>query len=192
MSKDTSPPPDPRDIPTLNIIASHRIASKVTRCLSLLYPAPAKDIPTDAPPKQYTAAPIVGLRTKSAVASKAITIAEIAKRRISEQGGRWYQYNQLSTTVEAVRPKQPKPKGRKTGETTRDDKDKGEQDGNDNNDDDDDDDDDDEDPFEVVPEKEPKRLRTITYLTIYISRARIPAFEKLYGEQSGGTDAKPE
>ena len=189
MSEDTPPPPDPRDIPTLNIIASHRIASKVTRCLSLLYPAPAKDITTDVPPKQHTAAPIIGLRTKSAVASKAITIAEIAKRRILEQGGHWYQYNQLSTAVEAVRPKQPKPKGKKTGEITRDDKDKGEQGGNDDDDDDDDDDDKDdkddkdgeEDPFEVMPEKEPKRLRTITYLTIYISRARIPAFEKLYG-----------
>jgi hypothetical protein len=183
MAEDTLPPPDPRDIPTLNIIASHRIASKVTRCLSLLYPAPTKDTTTDAPPKQHTAAPIVGLRTKSAIASKAITIAEITKRRISEQGGRWYQYNQISTAVEAVRPKQSKPKGRETGETTRDDKDKGELGGGDHDHDDDDDNNnnDEEDPFEVIPEKEPKRLRTITYLTIYISRARIPAFEKLYG-----------
>lgn len=81
------PPP-----PVLNIISTHKLSAKTTRCLSALYPSTATGLPP----------PAIGIQAKGPVAAKAITLVEIVKRRIEEKGDTWYQYNVL----ESVEPRQ--------------------------------------------------------------------------------------
>jgi len=155
--------PDPRDIVTLNIISSHKISSKTKRCISLLY---TTDITAGSPQ-------VIGLRAKSAVASKAITIAEIVKRQIGAQGDKWYQYTQLSSVLDGANPAQAKHrKRRRKYENNAENLESGEG-GND--------DDDDDDPFVKMEEGRPKKVIAIPVLTIYISRTQLPTFAKLYG-----------
>lgn len=84
--------PTPTDITTLNIISSHKISAKTTRCLSILT-------------SEGEGRKIVALRAKSSVASKAITIAEITRRELQKNGNDWYQYIQLESIVEERREK---------------------------------------------------------------------------------------
>jgi len=76
---------------TMNIISSSHIQQKVTRVLETLasfsFAAPAQPN-------------IVLLHAKSHVASKMITVVDIAKREIAQAGGKWYQYNCLGEIVE--------------------------------------------------------------------------------------------
>lgn len=78
----------PATIETINIIAAHSIGAKTLRCLAAL---------TAPEPRA------IALRARAPVASKAITIAEIAKRRVAEQGGRWFQYNVLASRDEPAK-----------------------------------------------------------------------------------------
>jgi hypothetical protein len=84
--------PTPTDITTLNIISSHKISAKTTRCLSILT-------------SEGESRKIVALSAKSSVASKAITIAEITRRELQKNGNDWYQYIQLESIVEEKKEK---------------------------------------------------------------------------------------
>jgi len=167
-------PFDLSSIPTVSIISSHSISKKTTRCLATLFP-----------PQPPTAPSVlaVALVAKSIVASKAITIAEIVKRRINTQGEAWFQYTKLEgIIVELKAPKKSRKEGKgknknqkgsqveKTGE-------KGTRTGQEE-------DIDEEDPFEVLKEKTPQKKRKMPLLTIYISRSPIPELAKLYGSDS--------
>ncbi|CUS13446.1 unnamed protein product [Tuber aestivum] len=166
----------PSSIPTISIISSHSISKKTTRCLATLFPSQ---------PPATSSVPAVAIVAKSAVASKAITIAEIVKRRISTQGEAWFQYTKLEgVMVELRAPRKSRregkgkngdQKGRRVGET----RGEGAQVGGE-------DDIDEDDPFEVLKEKTLQKKRKMPLLTIYISRSSIPELAKLYGEQSGG------
>ncbi|KAL7266112.1 hypothetical protein RUND412_011355, partial [Rhizina undulata] len=70
--------PDPEDITTLHVISSSQISKKVDRVLKALY----EGGPTA----------VVALQATAKVAVKAISITEIAKRRIAEDGRRWFHY----------------------------------------------------------------------------------------------------
>jgi hypothetical protein len=85
------------DVTSMSIISSSKIEQKVTRALQILseYPAilPAK-------PK------VVMFQSKAAVASKLISIAEITKREIVKNGGKWYQYNKLGQVIDERKDKE--------------------------------------------------------------------------------------
>lgn len=156
--------PTTRDIPTFSIISAHVINKKITQCLNILYPVPTTTSISPDP----ALLPSVALSAKSFVASKAITIAEIMKRRISEKGDQWYQYTVLSSTTEEKK-QQPKNKDKKNGEKRKGKEALGEGEG------------DEEDPYQTMEEKLPSKKRKVPLLTIYISRSPLPELKRLYG-----------
>jgi hypothetical protein len=78
------------EIVDMNIISSSQIQSKVTRILETL-----SNFSFVAPTKPS----IVMIHAKAPVASKLISIVEIAKREIQKVGGKWYQYSGLEQTI---------------------------------------------------------------------------------------------
>ncbi|KAI5778245.1 hypothetical protein EDC01DRAFT_622948 [Geopyxis carbonaria] len=142
---------DVRDIPTINIISSHKISAKVTRCLHALYPSSAS-------------VSVIALRCQSAVASKAITIAEIVKRRMVEHGDCWFQYTKLHSEVTEV--KVATTTSTTSTATAVEPADE---------------DEDEDDPYIVRPDKVESKKRTIPIITIYISRVRIRSLASQYG-----------
>jgi len=137
--------PDPRDLQCVNIISSHKIGAKTTRCLSILFPSGTAAIPA-------TTTNAVCIRAKAPVAGKAITIAEIVKRRIGERQEKWFQYTVLSTETETTQKKVAEVEGGG----------------------------DEEDPFVPMPEKRKKSTKTAV-INIYISRTPLESYRKLYG-----------
>jgi len=170
-------PFDPSSIPTLSIISSHSISKKTTRCLATLFPPQPPTTPS---------ALAVALVAKSTVASKAITIAEIVKRRINTQGEAWFQYTKLEgIMVELKAPGKSKKEGKgknkdQKGSQVEKTEENGTRTGQGE-------DIDEEDPFEVLKEKAPQKKRKMPLLTIYISRSPIPELAKLYGLDSPQT-----
>jgi len=100
------------------------------QCLEQLFPdppAPVRRMRTTAGASAASASSakkpkpqiIITLTAKSVSAPKAITICEILKRRIAEQGLYWYQYCALEEVFEEVKPKRLEPKGIPQRDTTR-------------------------------------------------------------------------
>lgn len=74
------------DVLRMSIISSTQIEKKVTAILKHL----------DTPDK----AAVVMLHSKAKVASKLISVVEIAKREIAAGGGKWFQYNAVEGLLE--------------------------------------------------------------------------------------------
>lgn len=150
------------DVTSINIISSTHIQKKVTQTLALL-----SEYPPIAKPK------VVLLHAKAPIASKLITIAEIAKREIAKSGGKWFQYNKVEEVM--VERKETLKKG---GEKLEEEKAPESEE-------------DDETttfetmktPFERVIEGKPK-VRGLPVMTLYLSRVRIASLRKAYGEQT--------
>ena len=87
---------DTHDVTSMSIISSSKIEQKVARALQVLSEYPAVPL---AKPK------VLMLHSKAAVASKMISIAEITKREIVKNGGKWYQYNKLGEVIEGKKEK---------------------------------------------------------------------------------------
>jgi hypothetical protein len=85
------------DVTSMSIISSSHIQQKVTRALGIL-----SEYPTIPPAKPK----VVMLYSKAAVASKMISVAEIVKREIVKNGGKWFQYNKLGQVMEEKRHKE--------------------------------------------------------------------------------------
>ncbi|KAL7270212.1 hypothetical protein RUND412_007087 [Rhizina undulata] len=185
--------PDPEDITTLYIVSSSQISKKVDRVLKALY----EGGPTA----------VVALQATAKVAVKAISIAEIVKRRIAEGGRRWFHYCRLSGIEDSEEeagegsgeeekdlfktPEEYTGPGKRKREPTKHKSLKKrilEEE------------EEEEDPYEALQEndlrtvkgrreatkwKRPAR-RLAPVMTIYVSLFRIHTFAKRYGEQSGG------
>jgi len=161
------------EITTMSIVSSSHIQQKVTRVLELL-----ATFPHDPPAKPS----VVMLHSKAAVASKMISIAEIAKRELAQKGGKWFQYNQVEPVMEEKRPTRKGVIGKgEKGESVE----KGEpadtREANDSESE--------EEteafetmktPFERAIEGRPK-IRAIPSMTLYLSRVRIDSLRNLYG-----------
>ncbi len=79
----------------VNVISSSSIKSKVDQLLAILV----------ANPSEHTKPAIVVFTAKPKVASKLITVVEIAKRQLAQSGQSYFQYTGLtSQMVEIVRP----------------------------------------------------------------------------------------
>lgn len=81
------------EVTDINIISSTQIKPKVSKILEIL-----SDIPFPVAPS--TKPNVISMHAKGPVASKMITIVEIAKREITKAGKKFYQYNTLSQLVE--------------------------------------------------------------------------------------------
>jgi Alba len=153
------------DVTSMSIISSSHIQQKVTRALAILSLCPP--IPP-AKPK------VVMLHSKAPVASKMISIAEIVKREIVKNGGKWYQYNKLGQIVEKKRDRYGGTKKQKSsGEDGSMAEDGDEYAGHDSE----------EEfetmktPFERAIEGKPK-VRAVPVMTLYLSLVRIDSLRK--------------
>lgn len=150
---------------------------KVTRALDILsvYPAPANE-----------KARVVMFRAKAQCASKMISIAEIAKREVGKEGGKWFQYSAVGPVMverkgegkaAAVRRGKEGGSERRDGLARRGGEDGAEDEGSE-----------DEStafetmktPFERANEGKAK-MRAVPVMTIYLSRVRVDGLRKAYG-----------
>jgi hypothetical protein len=160
------------EVANINIISSSQIQAKVTRILETLA---SFSFVTPTKPS------VVLVHAKGSVASKLITIVEIAKREISRTGGKWYQYNGLDQfmAIQGKKSTAVNGTGRRLGENTDDmeiDRNEGDPSGDDN-----------EGAFETMKtpleraiEGKPK-VKAIPVLTTYLSRVRIGSLKEKYG-----------
>jgi hypothetical protein len=173
----TSPPVDDlatdHEVTTMSILSTAHIQQKVTRVLGILSTFP--HIPPAKPG-------VVLLHSKASVASKMITITEIAKREITKSGGKWFQYSRVESVMVEEK-KGPKKTDMKLETAT-----KGKEEdsmvvtGMD--------DPESEEateafetmktPFERAIEGRPK-LRAVPVMMLYLSRIRIDSLRKAYG-----------
>lgn len=147
----------------MSIISASQIQKKVKRILTLL----------QAPRDDTTKSIIVVLYAKTGVASKAISIAEIAKRELGSADMRWYQY---TTIEESIVERKSSVKSTKQSasatETTLDEMEL----------------DDEKEagfetmktPFERIIEDKPK-IRALPMLRIYLCSARVEKLRRLHG-----------
>jgi len=162
------------NVTTMRIISSTQIQQKVTQILETL-----STFSFEPPAKPN----LVVLHAKASVASKLISIAEIAKREIAGSGGKWFQYNQLEGTV-VTREREAAPhSGNKTKHKGGDAMDVDEEGAGKS---------DEEEtasfetmktPIERALEGRPV-IRAVPVLTLYLSRVRIDSLRKKYGEQT--------
>jgi hypothetical protein len=170
------------NVTDISVISSTQIKPKVSKILETLsafsFVALAHIKPN-----------VISARAKGPVASKMITIIEIAKREIAKAGGKWYQYSSLSQVVEEKKEKKSeamKGKGHILGRNLPaesdamavDDgeKEHGVEEGEE------------EEcwfetmktPLERILEGKPK-IRAVPVMTVYLSRVRIDCLERAYG-----------
>ncbi|KAI9822738.1 MAG: hypothetical protein M1832_002971 [Thelocarpon impressellum] len=159
---------------SINVISSSKIANRVTLILSALSSFTFAD-PSVKPG-------LVIVNAKAPVASKAISVIEIAKREIASKGQKWYQYTTLNQLMQTLPEKKAvKAKGDLTiaetdgleadGDRT---KDAGE--GSD------------EEAFEHMDtdrtadaESGRKKVRAVPRINVYLSMVRVEPLKELYG-----------
>lgn len=163
------------DVTSMSIISSSHIQQKVTRALDIL-----SEYPTIPPAKPK----VVMLYSKAAVASKMISVAEIVKREIVKNGGKWFQYNKLGQVMEEKRHKEGDAKKEKGAGADRslaenEDEDAGhESEGGFETM---------KTPFERAIEGKPK-IRAIPVMALCLSRVRIDSLRKDHTEQTNGLE----
>ena len=153
------------DVTSMSIISSSKIEQKVTRALQILSEYPA------IPPAKPKA---VMLHSKAPVASKMISIAEIIKRELVKNSGKWYQYNKLGEVVEE---KKDKDGGRGKEKNTGEDVSMTENGSGDAENASDEEFETMKTPFERAIEGKPK-IRATPVMTLYLSRVRIDSLRK--------------
>ena len=85
---------------TMSIISSSKIGQKVNSLLERLDKFSFADL--NAKPN------VVLLHAKASVASKLVSIVEIAKRAIEQDGGKWWQYSRVHGEITELKEKKPK------------------------------------------------------------------------------------
>ncbi|TVY92909.1 hypothetical protein LAWI1_G000809 [Lachnellula willkommii] len=156
------------DVLRMSIISSTQIEKKVTAILKHL----------DTPDK----AAVVMLHSKAKVASKLISVVEIAKREIAAGGGKWFQYNAVEGLLEENSQEED---GEDEGGVK-----VGKADGMDAEEEDEEEEESFETmktPFERAIEGKAK-VRAVPGMTTYLSRIRIEGLGKKYGEQTNGLE----
>ncbi|KAI4156576.1 MAG: hypothetical protein L6R39_001086 [Caloplaca ligustica] len=180
------------DFSTMSVISSSRINHKVKTLIERVEKFTFADV--SAKPG------VVILGAKAEVASKMISVVEIAKGDIAKRGGKWYQYSSLRSDLHQVTTKQKQqPRGGRTlanvqcGEGSN----RGMNDGldqrmhpttRDQMDVDDDDSVEGGEAFEVMQHpsggavvSERSKVRAVPIMTIYFSRVPVPGLKDLFG-----------
>ncbi|KAI4131682.1 MAG: hypothetical protein LQ338_001083 [Usnochroma carphineum] len=180
------------DFSTMSVISSSKINHKVKALIDRVEKFTFADV--NAKPG------VVILEAKAEVASKMISIVEIAKGDIAKRGSKWYQYSELRSELLHVKPKQKqRPQGGRTlADVENHEASKGSMDAgvdppmnettSDQMEVDDDDSEDGEVAFEIMQPppggavvKERPKVRAVPIMTIYFSRVPVPGLEESYG-----------
>jgi len=147
------------DISHISIISSSQIEKKVTAVLTHLSTSTS------------TANPAVAiLHSKAKVASKLISVVEIAKREIAADGGKWYQYNVIRGVLEERERSNGKVPEKAPSEEGEEKEDEEEEESFETM----------KTPFERAIEGTAK-VRAMPGMTTYLSRVRIDGLRKKYG-----------
>jgi len=135
------------------------------------------------------------LHSKAKAASKMISIAEIAKREISKDGGKWFQNSKVDQIMREQKQSE-STKGTENGNGKGNGKGKGREDGDEEMGDQGEFDrmGSDEEAFETM--KTPferaiegkTKVQAVPVMAIYLSRMRIESLRKEYGEQTNGLE----
>ena len=162
---------DSYDATSISIISSSHIQQKVSRVLDVLggYEKGKMKVPQ-----------VVMMRAKAPCAAKMISIAEIAKREISKEGGKWFQYNKIEGVMAEVKKvdKGKEKGGEDENEGLNGDRAEGDEEAKSE-----------EEttafetmktPFERANEGVPM-VRAVPVMTLYLSRVRIDGLRKAYG-----------
>jgi hypothetical protein len=155
---------------TINVISSSHVQQKVTQALGVLSVYPI--IPPAKPA-------VVMLYSKAPVAAKLITIAEITKREIGQNGGKWFQYNKLDSVVEKKMNSKGETVGKVNAESPKDSS-AMEVDGEEDPESEGEAFETMKTPFERAIEGRPK-IRSVPVMTLYLSRVRVDSLRRLYG-----------
>ena len=156
---------------TINVISSSHIQQKVTQALGILSVHPV--IPPAKPA-------VVMLYSKAQVAAKLVTIAEITKREIGQNGGKWFQYNKLDSVVEEKEVNSKGEKGEKVNAESPKDSSAMEVDGEEDPESEGEAFETMKTPFERAIEGRPK-IRSVPVMTLYLSSVRVDSLRKLHG-----------
>jgi hypothetical protein len=156
---------------TINVISSSHVQQKVTQALGVLSVYPI--IPPAKPA-------VVMLYSKAPVAAKLITIAEITKREIGQNGGEWFQYNKLDSVVEEKKVNSKGEKGGKVNAESPKDSSAMEVDGEEDPESEGEAFETMKTPFERAIEGRPK-IRSVPVMTLYLSSVRVDSLRKLHG-----------
>ena len=124
------------------------------------------------------------MKAKAGVASKMISIAEIAKRDIGKEGGKWFQHNCVEGVMEEVKEKPRKGKGGKD-KWKNDGEGKGREDGGGEGGEVESEEESTafetmKTPFERANEGKAK-VRAVPVMRLYLTRVRIDGLRKAYG-----------
>jgi hypothetical protein len=161
----------------MSIISSSHIQQKVARLLDIL---------SSYPPKDKEKPKAVMLHAKAGCATKMISIAEIAKREIGKEGGKWFQYNRVEEVMIELK-KGVKKEGE--GKGAKDEVEIGKEDKDGDEEDEEDGEENDEEtatfetmktPFERANEGKEK-MRSVPVMSLFLSRIRIEGLRRAYG-----------
>ncbi|KAK0108329.1 hypothetical protein ONS95_003144 [Cadophora gregata] len=175
-------------VTTMSIISSSNINKKVSRILELL-----SEKPSGGEGKKHA---VVMLYAKAPVVSKVVSVAEIVKREIAREGGKWFSYCVVQEVM-GERKERAKEKVIRTDKATRA-SGKEELAENSNEDEGQEGEEDEEEAFEVMKtpferalevEGKPK-VRAMPVLSLYLSRIRIETLRMKYGEQTNAQDVE--
>lgn len=168
-------PASTNEVTTMSILSSAHIEQKVTRVLDILSTFPP--LPNERPR-------VVMLHAKAPVAAKMISIAEIAKRELTKEGAKWFQYNKVEQMMVqqtkanpkmAAAPSKTEEAAAAEGKAASDAEDK--------------EDEEEEEaaafetmktPFERENEGKPK-MKAVPVMSLYLSRVRVDSLRKRYG-----------
>ncbi|PVH85328.1 hypothetical protein DL98DRAFT_583918 [Cadophora sp. DSE1049] len=172
-------------ITTMSIISSSNINKKVSRILDLL-----SERLVGGEEKKHA---VVMLYAKAPIVSKVVSVAEIVKREVAREGGKWFSYCVVGEVVgerkETTKEKEKEKVGGK--------RDQGKEGGSEENRDGEEEEDEEEafevmkTPFERALEVEGKlKVRAMPVMTLYLSRVRIEGLKVAYGEQTNAQEVK--
>ncbi|KAG7004594.1 hypothetical protein G7Y79_00024g055440 [Physcia stellaris] len=186
---------------SMSILSSSKIEQKVRHLLTRTRLPTTPITPTDAG-ESKTKAGVVVLCAKGNCIAKMVSVVEIAKRAIQEEGERWFEYCALEGAVTDLKVKEKKGKKETGGKTLRAwqkeqaSSAEGEQDvamegggedlqatGGFK--------DDEEAAFQTMGRREimaydrnPKKIRVVPQMTVYVSRVPVPGLKAVFGEQT--------
>ncbi|CZS95994.1 uncharacterized protein RAG0_05479 [Rhynchosporium agropyri] len=188
-------------VTTMSIISSSNIGKKVCRILDILSLSQTTDQNGGTEKGKAKEGRGMGkgknvlmLYAKAPVACKLISVAEIAKRQIAKEGGKWFEYCCVGEVVTPItKPEKEKPKEKKKVDV--EDRD---QEGGKNREGSEEDEEDEAEAFEVMKtpferalESEGRqKIRALPVMSLYLSRGRISSLRTVYGEQTNAQEVK--
>ncbi|KAL5321872.1 hypothetical protein ACEPPN_009835 [Leptodophora sp. 'Broadleaf-Isolate-01'] len=192
---------DSHTVTTMSIISSSHITKKVSRILELLSISPSspseegegngKSSGKDKGRGKEKKDSVVMMYAKAPVVSKVVSVAEIVKREIGKEGGKWFSYCAVG---EVIRERGEQDRNGKGGRE----KIQGQERGKENVDEGEGSEEEEEEafelmktPFERALESEGKpKVRAMPVMSLYLSRVRIEGLRKAYGEQTNAREVK--